>query len=173
MVLATVPLLPMTSHWALYSQTGICVPLPIKSGHSGGESYTFGVLILLNLALFMVIAAGQAVIYWTVRASSLTMAGQAARNSSEARVARRLITVAVSDFLCWFPIGLLGLLSSQGIPVPGEVNVGVAIFVLPLISALNPCLHTLNILEERRRRAHDRLIRQPLDSLKRGGEGIG
>ena len=26
--LATVPLLPMTSHWEYYSQTGICIPLP-------------------------------------------------------------------------------------------------------------------------------------------------
>ena len=171
-VLATVPLLPVTSHWALYSQTGICVPLPTKGGHSGGQSYTFGVLILLNLALFMVIAAGQAIIYWTVHASSLTMAGQAARNSSEARVARRLITVAVSDFLCWFPIGLLGLLSSQGIPVPGEVNVGVAIFVLPLNSALNPCLYTLNLVVERRRRVRDdKLMRQLMDSLQQVRQG--
>ena len=100
------------------------------------------------------------------------MAGQAARNSSEARVARRLITMAVSDFLCWFPIGLLGLLSSQGIPVPGEVNVGVAIFVLPLNSALNSCLYTLNLAIERRHRVlNDKLMRQLMDSLQQVGHG--
>ena len=28
--LATVPLLPLTSHWEFYSQTGICIPLPVN-----------------------------------------------------------------------------------------------------------------------------------------------
>ena len=171
-VLASVPLMPMASHWALYSQTGICVPLPTQDSRSSGHAYVFGVLILLNLALLLVIAVGQAVIYWTVRASSLTMAGQAARNSREVRVARRLITVAVSDFLCWFPIGVLGLLASQGTPVPGEVNVGMAIFVLPLNSALNPCLYTFNVVVERQRRARDdKLMRQLLDGLEQETHG--
>ena len=30
-LLATVPLLPMTSHWSFYGQTGICIPLPIRA----------------------------------------------------------------------------------------------------------------------------------------------
>ena len=172
-VLASVPLMPMASHWALYSQTGICVPLPTQGNRSRGYPYVFGVLILLNMALFLVIAVGQAVIYWTVRASSLTMAGQVSKNSSEVRVARRLITVAVSDFLCWFPVGLLGLLASQGIPVPGEINVGMAIFVLPLNSALNPCLYTFNVIAERQRRSSDeRLMRKLLRSLEQEGHGI-
>ena len=29
-------------------------------------------------------------------------------------VARRLITVALTDFLCWFPVGVVGLLAAQG-----------------------------------------------------------
>ena len=66
-------------------------------------------------------------------------------------MARRLISIVVSDFLCWFPIGLLGILSSTGLPVPGEVSVALAIFVLPLNSALNPYLYSFNMLIERRR----------------------
>jgi hypothetical protein len=30
-VLAAVPLLPVTSHWQFYGQTGICFPLPFSS----------------------------------------------------------------------------------------------------------------------------------------------
>ena len=66
----------------------------------------------------------------------------------------------MSDFLCWFPIGLLGLLASNGVPVPGEVNVVIAIIVLPVNSAINPFLYTLNMMLERRRRARERRLQK-------------
>jgi hypothetical protein len=31
LVLAEVPLLPVTSHWGFYSHTGICIPLPFNA----------------------------------------------------------------------------------------------------------------------------------------------
>jgi hypothetical protein len=74
-------------------------------------------------------------------------------------VAKRLITVAVTDFVCWFPIGLCGLLALAGVPIPGEVSVAMAIFVLPLNAALNPFLYTFNVVNERRRRqTEERLL---------------
>jgi hypothetical protein len=78
----------------------------------------------------------------------------------DATVARRLITVAMSNFLCWFLIGLLGILAWRGMPIPGEVNVAMAVFVLPLNSALSPFLYTLNVIMERRRRASEERLRR-------------
>ena len=66
-------------------------------------------------------------------------------------LAYRLATVVVTDFLCWSPLGILGILAANGIRIPGEVNVAMAIFVLPLNSALNPFLYTINTLMEKRR----------------------
>nr|KAG5696634.1 hypothetical protein BaRGS_034095 [Batillaria attramentaria] len=107
-------------------------------------------MIVLNFVLFLLIAAGQAFIYWSVRANSM-LGTDTTKKSQDLTIARRLITVAMSDFLCWFPIGLLGLLASDGTPIPGEVNVAVAIFVLPVNSALNPFLYTFNMIMEKRR----------------------
>ena len=150
----------MTSHWSFYSQTGICIPLPITRSDYAGHDYAYGVMIIFNFILFLLIAAGQASIYASIRANRMSTS-DSTKKSNDLRIARRLITVALSDFLCWFPIGLLGLLASQGIPIPGEVNVGMAIFVLPLNSALNPFLYTLNIILERRRRSRDeRLLKE-------------
>jgi len=160
-LLATVPLLPMTSHWSFYGQTGICIPLPITRNDYAGDDYAYGVMIIFNFILFLLIAAGQASIYASIRANRMSTS-DSTKKSNDLRIARRLITVALSDFLCWFPIGLLGLLASQGIPIPGEVNVGMAIFVLPLNSALNPFLYTLNIILERRRRSHDEKLLKEL-----------
>ncbi|XP_070188795.1 G-protein coupled receptor GRL101-like [Littorina saxatilis] len=152
-VLASVPLLPSTSHWRFYSQTGICIPLPFTTDMQfRGRVYSISVMIAVNFALFLLIAVGQVGIYWSVRHNSIA---SSSRNttSRDAALARRLTSVVVSDFLCWFPIGLLGLLNYTGTPIPGEVNVGVAIFVLPLNSALNPFLYTFNVLMEKYRRA--------------------
>lgn len=116
--LTTVPLLPTTVSWKYYSQTGICIPLPITRKDFGGRSYSFGVMIVLNLVVFLLIAAGQVFIYWSIHTNSLAVptgrsAGSdavsamniAGRRSRDTAIARRLVAVVVSDFLCWFPIG--------------------------------------------------------------------
>ena len=158
LVLAMVPLLPSVAHWRFYSQTGICVPLPITTTHFSGHKYSFAVIIILNFALFLVVVGGQAAIYMSIRANTLT-GPRSCQISQGMDIARRLFTVAVTDFLCWFPIGCLGLLASQGIAISGELNVAMAILVMPLNSAINPFLYTLNvILEKRQRRKEEQLL---------------
>jgi len=149
--LAAVPLLPATQHWHYYSQTGICIPLPITRKAFGGQRYSFSIIIVLNFVLFLLIAVGQLVIYWSIRTNSMSSA-DTSRKSKDLTIARRLLTVAMSDFLCWFPIGVLGLMASKGVAVPGEVSVAMAILVLPLNSALNPFLYTINVFIEKRQR---------------------
>nr|KAG5710561.1 hypothetical protein BaRGS_013207 [Batillaria attramentaria] len=170
LVLAAVPLLPVTSHWSLYGQTGICIPLPVtRGGNSPGHDYAFGVIIVLNFVLFIVIGAGQASVYVAITTNAMTTT-DTSRRSQEVMIARRLITIVMSDFLCWFPIGLLGLLAAQGTPIPGEVGVGVAIFVLPLNSALNPFLYTINVMLERRRKRQEAVLLTSLLSQKTKNE---
>ena len=163
-VLAAVPLLPATSSWHFYSQTGICIPLPVTRQDFPGHDYAFTVMIIFNFVLFLLIAAGQLVVYMAVRSQSMTEQDESGRRSKDLAVARRLFTVVVSDFLCWFPIGLLGLLASRDIPIYGEVNIAMAIFVLPLNSALNPFLYSLNTILARRDRAREqKLLRKLLE----------
>jgi hypothetical protein len=77
------------------------------------------------------------------------------RKSHDQTVARRLITVALTDFLCWFPIGLCGILAWTGTAIPGEVSNAMAMLVLPLNAALNPFLYTLNMAAEKRRKMRE------------------
>ena len=145
-VIATFPLI---NHWSFYGQTSICLPLPVTRKSFPGQRYAFNIMILLNFALFVFIALGQAAIFVTVRTSSLK--SSSGKQSSELVLVYRLASVVVSDFLCWFPIGVLGLMAANDYPVPSEVNVALAILVLPLNSALNPFLYTLNMVLEKRR----------------------
>ncbi|KAL8566195.1 hypothetical protein ACOMHN_063085 [Nucella lapillus] len=161
MGLALIPLLPLTTQWQFYRQKSICIPLPVTRTDSPGHVYSFGVMVCLNFVLFLLIAIGQACIYWSVRVNSMS-SGQSNKASKDLTIARRLISVAVSDFLCWFPIGVLGVLASRGAAIPGEVNLAVALLVLPLNSTINPFLYTLNILLEKRRRARDQRLEKLL-----------
>ena len=161
-VLAAVPLLPATSSWHFYSQTGICIPLPVTRQDFPGRDYAFALMIVFNFVLFLLIAAGQFVVYMAIRSQSMTQKDQSDRRSKDLAVARHLFIVVVSDFLCWFPIGLLGVLASRDIPISGEVNVGMAIFVLPLNSALNPFLYSLNAIQARRARAREQKLLRTL-----------
>ena len=165
-LLAAVPLMPITSHWHFYQQTGICVPLPFVSNEKfGGHSYSFGVMIVFNFVLFVLIALGQFVIYWAVQKNSMSSSRHT--GAKDMVIAFRLTTVVMSDFLCWFPVGLLGLLSSSGMSIPSSVSVGVAIFVLPINSALNPFLYTINILMKKRRQLReDRLMKALQESFQ-------
>nr|KAG5707131.1 hypothetical protein BaRGS_011842 [Batillaria attramentaria] len=163
-VLAVVPLLPATG-WEFYSQTGICLPLPITRLQFPGKQYAFGVFIVLNFVLFLLIGSGQILIYRAVR--NTLMADKTQRRQQDMAIARRLFLIVFSDFCCWFPVGLMGLLADQGTPIPGEVTVLVAIFVQPINSAINPFLYTLNMLLERRRKGSEETrIQRTLDRLK-------
>ena len=160
--LATVPLLPVTSHWEFYSQTGICIPLPVTRQDFHGKTFATSVFVVFNFILFVLIASGQAFIYWSVQQNALTT--ESSKASRDLTIARRLLSVAVTDFLCWFPIGLCGLLAKADVPIPGEVNVALAIFVLPLNSALNPFMYTFNMLMEKRRKSREALLLQWLEN---------
>jgi hypothetical protein len=169
LALATIPLLPINSHWQFYSQTAICIPLPITKTDFPGQPFSFAIIIVLNFVLFLCVSVGQVVIYWSVQANSMstfttstttTTTTATSMKNKDVTIARRLITVAMTDFLCWFPISLLGLLAWRGVPIPGEVNVPMAVFVLPLNSALNPFLYTLNVIMERRRRVREERLRR-------------
>nr|KAG5695114.1 hypothetical protein BaRGS_017213 [Batillaria attramentaria] len=114
-VLAVVPLLPATG-WEVYSQTGICLPLPVTRLQFPGKQYAFGIFIILNFVLFLLIGIGQVFIYRAVR--STLLADRTNRRQQDMALARRLFLIVFSDFCCWFPVGVMGLLASQDTPIP-------------------------------------------------------
>ena len=162
-VLVAIPFFPAYSHWGFYSHTDICIPLPITRSSFAGHSYAFGVMIVLNMVLFLAIAAGQTAIYVAIRSSTMAST-DSSRKRQDLDIARRLITVAVTDFCCWFPVGLVGVLAATGTPVPSEVNVAMATLVIPLNSAMNPFLYTMNVILEKRRRAKEERVLKYLTS---------
>ncbi|XP_025083293.1 G-protein coupled receptor GRL101-like [Pomacea canaliculata] len=162
--IAVIPLLPPTAVWKFYSQNGICIPIPFIRNYFAGNDYSFGVMIILNSIFFLFIAAGQAFIFWSVRVNSMTNSDSSMK-TKDLTIARRLMTVVVSDFCCKFPVALLGLLAARGTPVSSEVIVALVIFIVPLNSVLNPFLYTYNVMMERSRKAREVNLKKYFISL--------
>nr|KAG5689835.1 hypothetical protein BaRGS_029313 [Batillaria attramentaria] len=51
--------LSWTELWEFYGRSGICLPLPITRQQYQGQKYAFGVFVVLNFVLFLLIGAGQ------------------------------------------------------------------------------------------------------------------
>ena len=125
--------------------------------------YVFAVVIIFNFFQFILIAAGQVFIYFSIQTNSMKTIKE--NSSRDATIAARLISVALTDFLCWFPIGLLGIINFFGINLIDEsINVAMTIFILPFNSAVNPFLYTFNVLMEIGNRKRERAL---LVSLER------
>lgn len=150
--IATVPLLPPFRHWQLYSQKAVGVPLPITRFHFPGYDYAFAIFIVFNMAIFLLVALGQLLIYLSVHLQKHPQISEAGVRQDMA-IAKRLSLVVITDCLCWFPITVMGLVARSGQPVPGEMYLVTTVFLLPVNSAFNPFLYTANsILLARRNR---------------------
>ncbi|ESP01035.1 hypothetical protein LOTGIDRAFT_140100 [Lottia gigantea] len=139
-VMAAVPLFPLDYFSGkFYSRTGVCLGLPLTKNRAPGWEYGMAVFILWNCVCFIVVAVGQGVIYHTVKRS-----GQKVRREQKVdmSVARKLSFIVMSDFLCWFPICVMGLMTLRGHIIPGDVYAWVAVFILPVNSALNPIIYS-------------------------------
>ena len=68
------------------------------------------------------------------------------------KLATRMALIVGTDFICWMPIIIMGLLSATGAAeIPADVYAWTAVFILPLNSSLNPYLYTFSVAWQRRK----------------------
>ena len=151
---------PAASQWNDFSQTSLCIPLPVSEGRISGHHYAFGVLVILNTTLMLLTAAGQTYIYSTLRRNLLASFVDSQR-SREFALARRSFSVAVTDACCWFLFALWTLLTSQSTFVIRNVSSVAAVFVTYVNSALTPYHYLLNVaLEHNTQLQRKRLLKR-------------
>ncbi|KAJ8301169.1 hypothetical protein KUTeg_020156, partial [Tegillarca granosa] len=132
-----------------YSRSAVCLALPLTRDKPSGWEFSTAIFIFVNFALFSFIAIGQLMIYREVLLAGRNVKSQ--RRRQDLSVARSLFVVVFTDFLCWFPIGVMGLMSLSGrVVISGEVYAWAAVFILPINSALNPFLYTFSAIVKQR-----------------------
>ena len=145
LIIASLPLI--VSHWEVYSHNSICVGLPLNADFYPGSDYATGIFIGVNSALFLLIVIGQISIYranWAnSRNVSLNEEQAKRRYKRDIAVARQLSIIVTTDFLCWFPICVMGLLAHNGYNISHSVYAWSAVVVMPINASINPVLYTL------------------------------
>ena len=162
-LLAAVPLMPGTSLWQLYGQTGVCQPLVSLLEGSTSQDYTITVLVGLTLTLLLVTCMAQLYLAMLVsQHSDILMALKTnSVESYELTVARRVSPLLLFDMVCWSWLCLVMVFTSAGVSLSANIQVGTAMGGLPLKAALNPAMYLAAYLKERQRHTQrHRLIRR-------------
>ncbi|XP_059144470.1 G-protein coupled receptor GRL101-like [Physella acuta] len=141
LVLAILPVL--YPEWEIYSSNGMCLGIPVNMKRSTGWTYSFVVFIVFNFLQLIFIIAGQIAIFKSIALSSDSQINSPTNRIREITVAKNLSLVVLSNFFCWFPVCVVGLMSASGHMFSPDTHGWLAICVIPLNSAVNPVLYTL------------------------------
>ncbi|XP_060064608.1 G-protein coupled receptor GRL101-like [Ylistrum balloti] len=136
-----------------YSQSGVCLALPLTGDEQPGSEYSFAVFVCLNSFVFVIIAIGQLCMFKSLMTSGGSRVASSLTRQRDMTVARTLFLVVATDFFCWFPIGVMGLMSKSGYKISNDAYAWVMVFVLPVNAAINPFLYTVSAIWRKRQRA--------------------
>ncbi|XP_034323391.2 G-protein coupled receptor GRL101 [Magallana gigas] len=138
-----------------YSSSGICISLPLSVYRKPGWEYSMALFVGANFLIFIAIFVGQLVIFATVVRMGVNVnSSHSAQRRREINLAKTLVAVAITDMLCWIPVGVIGLLTFKGTDVTAQVYAWVIVVVLPINSALNPMIYTFSEILRRRGKAY-------------------
>ena len=108
-----------------------------------GLYFSAAVFIAFNMLCFLSILASYIAIIREVSKTSRAASRQR-EMAEEIRMTIKVSAIVLTDFFCWFPICLIGVLVQIGLlELPNSVFAWVVTLVLPINSAINPFLYTL------------------------------
>ena len=131
---------------------------PVKSkflGEVNGMIFASVMFLCLNLLCYLIIL----VCYIEIVRSFLKTSKRTGRDPDEKeqiRLTLKVAAIVLTDFICWFPIILLGILVQAGVlTLPASVFAWCVTFILPINSAINPYLYTIGgVVSRRLKRRH-------------------
>ncbi|XP_066021352.1 G-protein coupled receptor GRL101-like [Pocillopora verrucosa] len=140
-----------------YGNNVVCLPLQLSPELQEGWEYSTSIFIVLNFSLFIFIMVAYVAILWKSWSSSRRLGAhgtvreiraraQSAQAKRERALAKRVFFIILTDFLCWMPIITIGIRShvEKTFDPPGDLALWIAVFALPINSAINPLLYTLS-----------------------------
>ena len=132
---------PFRNH-TYYGKSVVCLPLQLSSDKPAGWEYSVSVFVGLNTFFFIFIT----VAYIVIIINRCQVKSSSANTTRETALARRVFFIILTDCCCWAPIIVIGMRSilEESFTAPGDLTVWIAVFALPINSAINPLLYTLS-----------------------------
>ena len=134
-----------------YGKSAVCLPLQLSEERMAGWEYAVGIFIGLNFVSFVYILVAYIVMFMTVKNTAKKV--RSTNMKRESQMARRMFFIILTDFLCWMPVILIGVLSLLGKfhDPEKQAYIWIAVFVLPINSSINPFLYTFSTPDVRRK----------------------
>ncbi|XP_022252762.1 relaxin receptor 2-like [Limulus polyphemus] len=124
-----------------YGNNGVCLPLHIHKPFSQAWEYSTFLFCGLNTLAFVFIAYAYVTMFFTISASKIGL--RSTQQQQDKTIAKRFAFIVGTDFVCWIPVVVIKLAALSGIQIDKNLYAWVAVFLLPVNSALNPILYTL------------------------------
>lgn len=137
--------------FGFYGRSAVCLPLQLSSDRPAGWEYSVSFFIGFNFMAFMFMLSAYIAMFVTAK-----RIGGAVRSTSvrrETAMAAKMMFIILTDFFCWMPVIIIGVLSLTGnLYDPKQlVYVWIAVFVLPVNSSINPLLYTFSTTTTRKK----------------------
>ncbi|EDV21501.1 uncharacterized protein TRIADDRAFT_30388, partial [Trichoplax adhaerens] len=137
-----IPLLPGIPYFRnFYGRSSVCLPFHFSNQVDGtGWQYSISVITVVNLIACMFILLAYLALMIKLKTRKV-MSHRSARQDRVVTV--KMILVIGTNLCCWLPIIAITFLALFKIHVPRETIAWIAVFVLPLNSAMNPVIYTI------------------------------
>lgn len=117
--------------------------LPVAKDSKPAWYFSIALFLGVNLFCFVCIFACYVAVFVSLKRSGNRVKRRRSKEE-EMRVAIKMAIIVGTDFLCWMPVIIMGLLSQTGLAViPLEAYTWSVVFILPINSSLNPYLYTI------------------------------
>ncbi|OXA60100.1 Relaxin receptor 1 [Folsomia candida] len=124
-----------------YTSNGLCLPLNIHNPFDSGWEYSFFLFVVINSFAFAFICYAYYKMLRIIQTSTTSI--RSTQQKQDGMLAMRFGIVVLTDFLCWAPVIVSKTLAMLGVPIQSDFYAWLAVFVLPVNSAINPIIYTL------------------------------
>ena len=119
------------------------VAIPVDQGKEPVWIYSIVLFLGVNLFCFFIVFCCYLGIFLKVKSTVKHVRVTAHRNR-EIKLAVKMALIVGTDFACWMPAIIMGILSQTGaVEIGPDMYAWIVVFILPINSSLNPYLYTI------------------------------
>lgn len=127
-----------------YSTVAICLPFNVERE----EDLAYVVVLLLVTGIaFVAISVCYIVIFQQIfcKSNKMSPVQESNRRIADAKIAIRIFILVFTNFICWFPIALLGITAAFGKSLVDNLDFArwAIVFIFPINACLNPFLYSI------------------------------
>ncbi|XP_072175791.1 relaxin receptor 1-like [Diadema setosum] len=127
----------------LFNQIGVAWYATVATASESTWQFSIVLFLGVNSFCFSVVLIAYIIIFIWVRVTR-SKAGRKDSEGAEIKMAAKMSLLVGTDFFCWMPIIILGILvQSSVITLSSDVYAWLVVFVLPINSSINPYLYTI------------------------------